>query len=80
MADFKNSANREKLINEASKSLGTDADKIRQAIDSGNFKNFTNNLSPEKSRQLNEILNDEKKLKQMLSTPQAKALFNKLLG
>jgi len=71
---------KEKLIKEASKSFGADEERVKKAIDSGNFKNFTDNLPPDKSRQLNEILNDEQKLKQMLSTPQAKALFKKLMG
>ena len=75
-----NNIDKEKLIKQASISLGADEERVKRAIDSGNFKNFTDNLSPEKSRQLNEILNDEQKLKQMLSTPQAKALFKKLMG
>ncbi len=75
-----NNIDKEKLIKQASQSLGADEERVKRAIDSGNFKNFTDNLSPDKSRQLNEILNDEQKLKQMLSTPQAKALFKKFLG
>ncbi len=75
-----NNFDKEKLIKQASKSLGADEERVKKAIDSGNFKNFTDNLPPDKSRQLNEILNDEQKLKQMLSTPQAKALFKKLMG
>lgn len=75
-----NNIDKDRLIKQASQSLGADEERVKRAIESGNYKNFTDNLSPEKSRQLNEILNDEEKLKQMLSTPQAKALFKKLLG
>ena len=80
MAYYKDNFDKEKIIDHASKSLGTDSEKVRQAIDSGNLDAFANKLSPDKAKQLKDILSDEKKLEQMLSTPQAKALFKKLMG
>lgn len=44
------------------------------------LNNMVSQLSNEQKTQIEQILNDEKKTQQLLSTPQAQILLNKLFG
>ena len=69
-----------RMINEASQKLGSDGEAIKNAINSGKLENVTSKLSPSDAQRLNAVMQDEEKMKQILSTPQAQALIKKLLG
>lgn len=75
-----NQAELGRMVSEASEKLGGDSEKIKQAIDSGKIEEVTSKLSPNDAKMLNSIMQDENKMKQLLSTPQAQSIIKKLLG
>ena len=61
------------------KSINTD--ELKKAVESGNTQDFIDkNLSAEASEKMKAILKDKDAMSKMLSTPQAKELFNKLMN
>lgn len=69
-----------KLLRNASKKTGIDANKLKNAAKSGNMEDFANkNLSPEASQKLKSVLSDKSSVEKLLSTPQAKELLKNLL-
>ena len=73
------SENINKLIFEISKKLGVSADDVTAAAQNGDVGSLLKNADSEEARQFNEVLSDPEKTKQVLSSPQAKAIM-KLLG
>ena len=61
------------------KSINTD--ELKKAVESGKTQDFIDkNLSAEASEKMKAILKDKDAMSKMLSTPQAKELFNKLMN
>ena len=52
---------------------------MKQAVDNGRLDDYINqNLSKDVSKQLKDVLSDENKTKELLSSPQAQELMKKL--
>mgnify|MGYP003545456640 CR=1 FL=1 len=68
-----------KLNNLASKA-NINIDELKKATENGNVEDYINkNLSSQASAKLKNILNDKTTMEKMLSTPEAKALLDKLM-
>lgn len=73
------SENINKLLSELSKKLGVSKDEVTSAAQKGDVHALLKNADSEEARQFNEVLSDPEKTKQVLNSPQAKAIM-KLLG
>lgn len=70
----------EKLIQKLSERMGTPAGEIRSAVENSNYSKFLSKMDPAQAKQVEDILGDEAKAQQFLSTPQAKAILKRLMG
>ncbi|WRS27276.1 hypothetical protein U6B65_13235 [Oscillospiraceae bacterium MB08-C2-2] len=68
------------LINMASKQLGTDPEKLKQQIESGQLDSLTKNMNPAAGSQLSKMLSNPKAAEAMLQNPQVQNMLKKLLG
>lgn len=68
-----------KLLGEVSKKYGITKEQLESAAQSGNIDSLLKNANPSQSKQLENVLSDPEKTKQLLQSPQAQALI-KLLG
>ena len=68
------------MLETASKKLGTDPEKLKEAASKGNINEILGNLKTEKAKEISEILSDKNKTSQILSSPKAKQLFQKFFG
>ncbi|MGN1329344.1 MAG: hypothetical protein ACI4V4_06570 [Eubacterium sp.] len=74
-----NNRNTDSFIKKARVKSGIDVDKMKQAADNGMLDDYINqNLSNDVSKQLKDVLSDENKTKELLSSPQAQELMKKL--
>lgn len=74
-----NEKNVNKLISNLSKQLGVSQSEIKSAAKKGNINDMLKNADSSQTDKINSILNDPEKTKEILNSPQAKALI-KLLG
>ena len=73
------SENMNKLIAQLSEKLGLGADEVTSAAQNGDVNSLLKNADSEEAKQFNAVLSDPEKTRQVLSSPQAKAIM-KLLG
>lgn len=69
-----------RLIQQLSMRMNTPAQDIENAVNSSSYGKLLSKLPPDKARQMGEILADEEKAKEFLSTPQAKAIIKRIMG
>ena len=72
------SENINKLMSELSKKLGLSADEVSAAAKKGDVKELLKNADSEEAKQFNAVLADPEKTKQVLNSPQAKAIMKLL--
>ncbi len=77
--DFLNS-NMEKMLEMASKKLGTSPDKLKSAIEKGSFDGVLGNLSKEDTQKLMQVMNNPELREKLMKSPEAMALFKKMAG
>ncbi len=68
------------MINTISKKLGTNPEKLKQAVQSGNANEVLKNTGTEEAQKVEKILSDKDVASKLLSTPKAQQLFKKVLG
>lgn len=68
-----------KMLGDLSRRLGVSQNQIEDAAKSGNIKDILKNADSKNAQQIESVLNDPEKAKQLLNSPQAQALL-KLLG
>lgn len=81
MAD--NKLNQEQLyalLQYASRKLNTTPKKLAETLANGGVEDLAGNLSPENAAKLKSMMGDRVKAQQLLESPQAQALMQKLLG
>ena len=69
-----------RLIQQLSMRMNTPAQDIENAVNSSSYGKLLSKLPPDKAQQMGEILADEEKAKEFLSTPQAKAIIKRIMG
>lgn len=72
-------SNANKLLNELSKRLGISEKEMKDAMGSGNVQDVLKNTDSSQAQQIQSILNDPEKTRQIMNSPQAQALL-KLFG
>lgn len=73
------SDNYQKLLQQLSKRLGGSAEQIQSAAQQGDMRALLRNTDADTAGKVQDILSDPEKTKQLMNSPQAKALL-KLLG
>ncbi len=79
MTDF-NKKNMNELLDVVSRKLGVPKDKLRAELEAGKFDSALKNMKPADEAMFNRIVSNPTALEQFMSSPQAKALYNKLTG
>ena len=64
-----------KLLNELSKRLGISENQMQDAMKSGNVQDVLKNTDSSQAQQIQSILNDPEKTREIMSSPQAQALL-----
>lgn len=65
------------LLKAASNSLGADPNKIKKEAEKNGLSSLLNNLTPEQTKKIQNLLSDKEATSKLLSTPQAQQLFKK---
>ena len=71
------------LLQFASKKLGTTPEKLAQTVQAGGLaglSKLSDDLSPEKAKKIDAVLQDESKAQALLETPEAQKLIGQILG
>lgn len=68
------------LLNAISKKIGVPAQKLKNELEAGKFDSALNAMSGSDAAKFKRAVNDPKLIERMMSTPQAKALYEKLSG
>ena len=71
--------NTNKLIEELSRKLGVSEKQLENAANKGNVKDVLKHMDAKSSQQIESILSDPEKTREILNSPQAQALM-KLFG
>lgn len=70
----------EKKLNSLVSKANINVNELKKASESGNVEDYINkNLSSEASAKIKGILNDKSTMDKLLSTPEAKAIIDKLM-
>lgn len=70
----------EQLLQAASKKLGVPPQTLRTELESGKYDRVLQNLSQKDSAMLQKVMQNPKLMEKLVSSPQAKALYQKLSG
>lgn len=70
-----NDVQKQALMGEASKRLGTSAEELVAAVERGDAALLKNRLSPENAARLNALLADESAMQSLLDRPELQALL-----
>lgn len=66
------------LLNLASKKLNTTPEKLRSQLENGTFDEALKNMPPQQAAMVKQALSNQATADKILSTPQAKSIYNKL--
>lgn len=70
----------DQLLQAASKKLGVPPEKLRSELESGKYDKVLKNMSQKDSAMLQKVMQNPKMMEKLISSPQAKALYQKLSG
>ena len=70
----------DKLIRKLSERMGTPESDIRSAVESSSYSRLLSKMDPAQAKQVEDILGDEQRARELLSSPQAKAVLKRLIG
>ncbi len=68
------------LLQAASKKLGVAPETLKTELESGKYDQILKNMSQKDSAMLQKVLKNPKMMEKLISSPQAKALYQKLSG
>lgn len=75
-----NLSNLDGLLQTVSKKLGVPAQQLEQELKAGKFDNAIKNMSPADAVTFQQAIKNPQMIEKLMSTPQAKALYQKLTG
>ncbi|MCX7657523.1 MAG: hypothetical protein N2Z57_02485 [Oscillospiraceae bacterium] len=78
--DINNSKNLDMLLGIVGAKLGMKPDELKSQLESGKFDSALKNMSRSDAEKFQQVLNNPKLLEQLISAPQAQALYKKLAG
>lgn len=67
------------LLEMVGKKLGVSPEQLRSDLESGKLEQAMQNLPKKEAANVQNLLKDQKKVEQLMNTPQAKALYEKLM-
>lgn len=67
------------LLEMVGKKLGVSPEQLRSNLESGKLEQAMQNLPKKEAANVQNLLKDQKKVEQLMNTPQAKALYEKLM-
>ena len=70
----------DQLLQAASKKLGVPPEQPRSELESGKYDKVLKNMSQKDSAMLQKVMQNPKMMEKLISSPQAKALYQKLSG
>lgn len=70
----------DQLLQVASKKLGVPPEQLRSELESGKYDKVLKNMSQKDSAMLQKVMQNPKMMEKLISSPQAKALYQKLSG
>ena len=68
------------LLNVVSKKIGVSPEKLRSELEEGKFDSALNAMNRNDAARFQQAVNNPKIVEKMMSSPQAKALYEKLSG
>ena len=68
----------EGLLHMASRQLGTSPQQLREQLEKGQLGQLLGSLDPQRARQVSALMNDPKKLEQLLGSAQVRQRLNNL--
>ena len=68
------------LLNAVSKKIGVSPEKLRTELEEGKFDSALSAMNSTDAAKFRQAVNNPKLVERMMSTPQAKALYEKLSG
>ncbi len=68
------------LLQVVSKKLGIPPEQLRQELESGKFDNALRNMNGAEAQKFQQAIRNPQIVDKLMSTPQAKALYEKLTG
>lgn len=70
----------DQLLDAAGKKLGIPPQQLKTELESGKYDKVLGSMGAKESEMLKKVLQDPKKMDQLIHSPQAKALYQKLSG
>lgn len=70
----------DQLLQAASKKLGVPPEQAKSELESGKYDKVLKNMSQKDSAMLQKVMQNPKMVEKLISSPQAKALYQKLSG
>lgn len=70
----------DQLLEAASKKLGVPPQQLKAELESGKYDKILKNMNQKDSAMLQKVLQNPKMVEKLISSPQAKALYQKLSG
>ena len=70
----------DQLLHAASKKLGVPPEQLKSELESGKYDKVLKNMSQKDSAMLQKVMQNPKMVEKLISSPQAKALYQKLSG
>ena len=70
----------DQLLQAASKKLGVPPEQLKNELESGKYDKVLKNMSQKDSAMLQKVMQNPKMVEKLISSPQAKALYQKLSG
>lgn len=68
------------LLNTVSKKIGVPPEQLRKELEEGKFDSALSAMNPSESAKFQQAVKNPALIEKLMSTPQAKALYNKLTG
>lgn len=68
------------LLNTVSKKIGVPPEQLRKELKEGKFDSALSAMNPSESAKFQQAVKNPVLIEKLMSTPQAKALYNKLTG
>ena len=78
--DNSNIQNLSGLLQVVSQKLGIPTEQLRKELESGKFDNAIKNMNPAEAAKFQQAVKNPQMVDKIMSTPQAKALYQKLTG
>lgn len=70
----------DQLLQAASEKLGVPPEQLKSELESGKYDKVLKNMSQKDSAMLQKVMQNPKMVEKLISSPQAKALYQKLSG